>query len=68
MTHTINTDKTVAVSTDTYWIPIDESTPLSVKVQLLGKGGVASYGSVGRNEDKHWTHWCPLPKKPKDES
>ena len=62
MTHTLNAAKTVAVATDVYWIPIDENTPRSVKVQLLGKGGVAVYGNVGSNADEHWTHWCPLPK------
>lgn len=64
-THTINTAKTVAVATDTFWIPIDKDTPRAVKLQLLGKGGVAHYGSY--NGDDFWTHWCPLPKKRKEE-
>lgn len=41
MTHTINTTHTAAVATDYYWIPIDANTPRGVKLQLLGKGGVA---------------------------
>ncbi len=65
MTHTINSAHTVAVSTDTYWIPIDEDTPRSVKLQLLGRGGVAHYGNY--DGDDFWTHWCPLPKKRKEE-
>jgi hypothetical protein len=60
--HTLNKDKTVAVSTDTYWQPI-ETCPRAVKVQLLGKGGVATYGLY--NGDKFWENWCPLPKKAK---
>jgi len=65
MTHTLNKDGTVAVAVDVYWIPIDEHTLTSVKMQLLGKGGVAVYGNIGGNVDAHWTHWCPLPKMPK---
>jgi hypothetical protein len=62
MTHTINAAKTVAVSTDTYWLPID-TAPTGVKVQLLGKGKVATYGTY--YGDAFWTHLCPLPKLPK---
>jgi hypothetical protein len=60
--HTVNTAHKVAVSTDTYWQPI-ETCPRAVKVQLLGKGGVATYGLY--NGDKFWENWCPLPKKAK---
>ena len=61
MTHTMNSTKTVAVSIDTYWIPIDENTPRSAKLQLLSIGGVAQYSVF--NGDHFWTHWCPLPKR-----
>ena len=64
MSHTLNTDKTVAVSADTYWVPVNHNTPRGVKLQLLGKGGVATYGTY--HGDKFWTHWCPLPKKPEE--
>ena len=64
MTHKLNSDKTVAVAVDYYWQPIS-SCPHSVKVQLLGQGGVATYGTY--HGDKFWTHWCPLPKVPIDE-
>lgn len=57
--YALNGAKTVAVATDVYWQHIN-SAPRSVKVQLLGKGGVATYGQY--NGDKFWTHWCPLPK------
>ena len=65
MTHTLNAAKTVAVATDVYWIPIDENTPRSVKLQLLGKGNVATYGTYFG--DPFWTHWCPLPKLIKED-
>lgn len=61
MNHTLNSAKTVAVATDTYWIPIDKDTPRGVKLQLLSIGGVAQYSVF--NGDHFWTHWCPLPKK-----
>jgi hypothetical protein len=61
-THTLNSTKTVAVATDTYWMPIDKDTPRSVKLQLLSIGGVAQY-SVLQADTSFFTHWCPLPKK-----
>ena len=63
-THTINTNHAVAVATDTYWLPIDKDTPRSVKLQLLSIGGVAQY-SVLQADTTFYTHWCPVPKKPK---
>ncbi len=63
-THTLNSTKTVAVATDTYWIPIDKDTPRSAKLQLLSIGGVAQYGTLG-SDVSFYTHWCPLPKKAK---
>lgn len=63
-THTINSTKTVAVATDTYWLPIDKDTPRSVKLQLLSIGGVAQYGNL-QADTSFYTHWCPVPKKPK---
>ena len=59
MTHTINTEHTVAVAVDYYWQPIS-TCPHSVKVQLLGKGGVAVYGVY--HGDPFWVAWAPLPK------
>ena len=58
---TLNSGKTVAVATDVYWMPVDKDTPRGVKLQLLGKGGVAHYSKY--NGAEFWTHWCPLPKK-----
>ena len=64
MTHKIDSTGTAAVAIDHYWIPIDENTPRSVKLQLLSKAGVAVYGTY--HGDKFWTHWCPLPKLMKE--
>ena len=61
--HVINAANTVAVATDVYWQPI-ESAPRGVKVQLLGRGNVAHYGTY--YGDQFWTHWSPLPKKEKE--
>ena len=60
--HTLNTNKTVAVSTEVYWQPIDQDTPRGVKLQLLGRGGVAVYSELHRGST-FWTHWAPLPKR-----
>ena len=66
-THTLNSTQTVAVAIDTYWVPIDASTPRNVKVQLLTIGGIAQYGSLGQ-DTSFYTHWCPVPKKPKPQN
>jgi len=60
MTFNLNSEKTVAVATDTFWIPTGSDTPRGVKLQLLGEGGVACYGVYCG--EKFWTYWCPVPK------
>lgn len=37
------------------------SCPLNAKVQLLGEGGVAVYGTYN-GKDTFWNAWAPLPK------
>lgn len=64
----LNRDQTVAVANPTsgpYWIPIGTDTPMGVKLQLLGKGGVAAYG-LWNGKETFWTHWAPLPRLPKE--
>jgi len=62
MTFKLNTEKTVAVCTDHYWLPISADTPLGVKVLLLNeRAGVATLGQY--ETDSYWTHWSPLPRK-----
>ncbi len=52
-----------AVDPDYYWQPLN-NCPRGVKVQLLSIEGVAVYGNYD-GKDPFWTHWAPLPKKPK---
>jgi hypothetical protein len=60
--HRFNTDKTVVVATDYFWLPITSETPLGAKLQLLTLGGVAMYGNHTTKSD-FCTHWAPLPKR-----
>ena len=55
----LNSDRTVAVDREYYWQPMS-TCPRGVKVQLLGAGGVAVYGTFS-GKDTWWTHWAPLP-------
>lgn len=61
----IDSTRAAIVADDYYWIPIDASTPTSVKILLLGRGGVASLGQYVHRptETQFWTHWAPLPRK-----
>jgi hypothetical protein len=57
----LNSDKTVAVSTEIFWIDDMSICPRGVKVQLLGQGGVAQYGNYdGKNT--FWIKWQSLPR------
>lgn len=58
----VNDQHKVAVDHNYFWQPM-ETCPHSVKVQLLGKGGVAVYGVYNGRED-FWQAWAPLPKRP----
>ena len=65
MNYKLNSDKTVAVAAGTtgqHWLPIDADTPRGVKLQLLGKGGVAQYG-LWDGKEPFWTHWAPVPRR-----
>ncbi len=64
MKTTLNSNRTVAVDPDYYWQPMT-TCPRGVKCQLLGRGGVAVYGTYN-GKDTFWQCWAPLPKrKPK---
>ena len=56
----LNSDGTVAVDPEYFWRPM-HNCPRSVKVQLLGEGGVAVYGMYD-GQDNFWKFWAPLPK------
>lgn len=62
-THKLNADQTVAVATDVYFNPDMSAAPRGVKLQLIGEGGVAVYGTY--NGDPFWQEWAPVPKRRK---
>ena len=61
----LDSTRSTVVADDYYWIPIDEHTPTSVKVLLLGRSGVATMGHYESlpGQTQFWTHWAPLPRK-----
>jgi hypothetical protein len=60
----LDSTRTTVVAEDYYWIPIDENTPTSVKILLLGRSGVATMGHYeALPGTQFWTHWAPLPRK-----
>ena len=59
--HKLNADQTVAVATDVFWNEDMSTCPRGTKCQLLGEGGVASYGTY--HGDPFWQAWAPLPKR-----
>ncbi len=62
MTVRLTSDRVAAVDQTYFWRTMD-TCPLSTKVQLLGRGGVAVYGLYdGKSE--WWVGWAPLPKVP----
>lgn len=58
---TLNTDKTVAVSNDVFWNEDMTACPRGCKVQLLGLGGVATYGNYD-GKDAFWVKWQSVPR------
>ena len=60
MTTQLDSTGVAAVDHNYFWQPIS-TCPRGVKVQLLGRGGVALYGQFN-GKDKFYTHWAPLPK------
>lgn len=61
--HTLNADKTAAVSTDVFWLPIDEHTPRNVKVFAIARSGAGIAQTTELRQDETWyTHWHPVPK------
>ena len=60
-TYKLNSDATVAVATEVYWIPVDKDTPRGVKLQLLGQGGVAVYSEY--RGESFWVSWQSVPAR-----
>lgn len=58
---TINNSRTAAVNQSMIWLPINDATPVGVKLLLINRRlGVATIGIYHRGND--WTHWQGLPK------
>lgn len=57
----LNGDQTVAVATDVFWNEDMSTCPRGCKVQLLGEGGVALYGSYDGKEP-FLKKWAPVPR------
>lgn len=49
-----------AIDPNYYWLDMKDC-PRGCKVQLLGRGGVAVYGTYDGKDD-WWQAWAPLPK------
>jgi hypothetical protein len=61
MNYKLNTDKTAAVATEVFWMPIDYDTPVGVKMLVINQAHGIACICVRRTQDS-WTHWAPLPK------
>ena len=62
MTYRINTDKSAAVASDTYYLPI-ETAPTGVSIIGLSRLGVARVDKIGSNPGD-LVAWAPLPRRP----
>lgn len=60
--HKLNADRTVAVATDVFFNEDISTCPRGPKVQLLGAGGVATYG-IYNGRDEFWIGWAPVPRR-----
>lgn len=63
MNFKLNNDKSAAVATDVFWLPIDENTPVGVKMLVINEAHGSANICVRRSQDK-WTHWFPCPRFP----
>lgn len=60
----LNTERTVAVSNEYCWQPM-ETCPIAVKILLIGGGGIATIGQYN-GRDEFWKGWAALPQVKKD--
>ena len=60
MTHKLNSDRTAVIAPDVKWIPIDENTPIGMRMQLIERAQGVAYTRVHHRGDG-FTHWFPLP-------
>lgn len=63
MTDKVSSDGAAYVDHDYYWREL-KTAPYGVKLQLLSKYGVASYGTLSPTSvtEGFWVNWAPLPK------
>lgn len=52
-----------AVDDNYVWRPIDDNTPMHVKLQVLTIHGIAQHDKLTRDNLEFYTHWTPLPRK-----
>lgn len=60
-TFKVSSDGSTLVTDTLHWSPIDEDTPVGIKMLLINKNhGVAVVSNFTRNS--HFTHYAALPK------
>lgn len=60
--HSINTDRSAAVSNDFHFSRDMHAAPRGVKLILLGAGGVAIIAQYN-GKDPFWQEWAPMPRR-----
>lgn len=59
----LNSDKTVAVATDLYWLPMKDA-PIGAKIHVLNLGCVATHTVLTEATRKDWKGWQRIPSIP----
>lgn len=65
MTHKITADGAAAVTPSVNWLPIDDATPIGVRMMLIEKAQGVAYTRTHQRNDG-FDHWFPLPTFKKD--
>lgn len=65
MTHKLTADGAAAITPTVNWLPIDEHTPIGVRMQLIEKTQGVAYTRIHQRGDG-FDHWFPLPTFKKD--
>lgn len=60
MTFKLDSTRSAVVAPEVKWIPIDEHTPIGVRMQLCEKAQGVAYIRTHLKGDG-FTHWFPLP-------
>lgn len=59
----LNSDRTVAVAPDLYWLPMKDA-PVGVKLHVLNPGKVATHSVITEATRKDWLGWQRIPSIP----